>query len=95
VRRFILAALAASIAVPALADQTEGVVEAYDRVSHVIVLTDKTVWQMPGDLSVPADMGRGDRVLIEFTSAGENGITGIRGLTRLAVAVPGSTRSGS
>lgn len=94
-RRFTLAALAASLAVPALADTTEGLVLAYDRAAQILVLADKTVWTLPGDLAVPANLGHGDRVFLEFTSQGEDGMGPVDALSRLAVALPADTDGGS
>lgn len=91
----LAAALAASIAFPALADETEGHVLAFDRKAGVIVLTDKTVWEVPGAISLPADLGRGDRVLFEYESEGEDGLTAITAMTRLATALPEGTDGGS
>ncbi|PTX55752.1 hypothetical protein C8N43_0394 [Litoreibacter ponti] len=89
------AALAASAALPAFADETEGHVLAYDRKAGIIVLTDKTVWEVPGEISLPADLGRGDRVLFEYETAGEDGLTALDAITRLAVALPDGTDGGS
>lgn len=94
--RLILAAtLIASSAMASLADETEGHVLAYDRKAGIIVLTDKTVWGLSDSLSLPEDLGRGDRVLIEYETAGEDGLTQIDEITRLAVALPEGTDGGS
>lgn len=68
---------------PAFADETTGVIVAYDRLQHVIVLTDKTIWEFPGTLELPADLQAGDRVRIDFTSAGDSGVGKINAITRL------------
>lgn len=94
-RILIAAALAVSAAVPALADETEGLVLAFDRKAGVIVLTDKTVWTLPGTVAVPEDLGRGDRVLFEYETAGEDGLTEIAAMTRLSVALDEGTDGGS
>ncbi|WP_199221381.1 hypothetical protein [Maritimibacter sp. 55A14] len=94
--RIILgAALAVFASLPAFADETEGHVLAYDRRAGIIVLTDKTVWVVPGEITLPADLGRGDRVLFEYDSAGEDGLAAINEVTRLAVALPEGTDGGS
>lgn len=98
-RSLIAAALAVTtVAVtplPAFADETEGHVLAYDRQAHVLVLTDLTIWELPNTVLVPADLGAGDRVLLEYETAGEDGLTGIDLLTRLAAALPEGTDGGS
>jgi hypothetical protein len=87
--------MAGLLATPALADETEGLILGFDRVDRIIVLEDKTVWQLPESIDVPADLGRGDRVLIDFDSEGEDGISEITALERLAVALPDGTDGGS
>ena len=94
-RTHLVAALLASVAAPAFADETEGLVFAYDRVDHVLVMKDMTVWTLPSELLVPVDLGAGDRVLIDFTSDGDNGWKSIDALHRLAVALPAGTDGGS
>jgi hypothetical protein len=94
-RLILAAALTASSGLACLADETEGHVLAYDRKAGIIVLTDKTVWTMSGNIALPDDLGRGDRVLIEYETAGEDGLTAIDGITRLAVALPQGTDGGS
>lgn len=89
------AVLAGFIAAPALADETEGHVMAFDRVSNILVLTDKTVWHIGPDVTVPADLANGDRVLIDFVSEGEEGVTEISSMYRLAPALPEGTDGGS
>ena len=94
--RIILGAvLAVAAALPVFADETEGHVLAYDRQAGIIVLTDKTVWSVPGEITLPADLGRGDRVLFEYDAAGEDGLTEVNAITRLAVALPEGTDGGS
>ncbi|MBS0125593.1 hypothetical protein [Thetidibacter halocola] len=75
----VIAALAAS---PVLADETSGTVLAFDRVAHVIVLSDNTIWQLAADQAVPENLVAGEKVTIVFTSAGENGVAKIDSLTR-------------
>jgi len=89
------AVLAASFAVPALADETEGHVMAFDRVANIIVLTDKTVWQLSADMTMPSDLASGDRVLLDFVSEGEEGVTDVHTLHRLAATLPEGTDGGS
>lgn len=94
-RSFLALTLAVLLASPALADETEGLILSFDRVDRIIVLTDKTVWQVPVSLEMPEDLGRGDRVLIDFESEGEDGLTAITSIDRLAVALPEGTDGGS
>jgi len=70
-----IAILASTLATSALADTTGGVVVAYDRVDHVLVLDDKTVWDLTpaGDL-VPEGLSAGDKVTIDYDSAGDSGV---------------------
>lgn len=69
-------------AIPALADNTSGTVLAFDRVAHVLVLDDKTVWNLPPDLILPEDLVAGDPITIDFDGAGENGYGAINSITR-------------
>ena len=52
-------------AIPALADNTSGTVLAFDRVAHVLVLDDKTVWNLPPDLMLPENLAAGETITIE------------------------------
>lgn len=76
-----LAVLAA--AGPARADETTGTVLAYDRLANVIVLRDRTVWQLAATLTVPEDLKAGDRIRIQSAPQGEDGVDKITALTRL------------
>ncbi len=71
-----------TLAAPALADKTSGSILAYDRLANVIVLTDKTHWQLNPQTLVPADLAAGDKVTIDFKSDGDNGAGKIFSLTR-------------
>lgn len=73
----------AILATPALADDTTGVILAFDRQADVIVMVDRTVWQLPVGLLIPTDLAAGDTVKITFTSAGENGIGSVDKLEKL------------
>ncbi|WP_417525496.1 hypothetical protein [Marinovum sp.] len=94
-RNLFAAALVTLTALPAFADETEGLVLAYDRQANVIVLTDFTVWEIPGALEVPADLAAGDRVHFVYETAGEDGMVSIDALHRLARALPEGTDGGS
>lgn len=80
--RVLLTSAALLAALPAFADETSGTVLAYDRVAHVLVLDDKTVWSLPGDLILPDDLVAGDTITIEFETAGDNGVGKINSITR-------------
>ena len=82
-RRYLVAAFApAVLAGPAAADETTGTIRAYDRLAHVIVLEDKTIWEFPGELTLPADLKAGDTVKIDFVSTGD-GVGKIESITRV------------
>lgn len=67
----ILGVMAAS---PALADSTTGTVAAFDRVDHILVLNDKTIWDLSSVVDlVPDNLRSGDKIKIDYTSAGDNG----------------------
>ena len=93
--RVLTAIVASVLAVTAHADATEGHVLAFDRVAGIIILIDKTVWQLGDKISVPDDLASGDRVLLKFASLGEEGVTSISALTRLATTLPADTDGGS
>ena len=81
--RILLSAVTlAALTVPAFADEVSGTVIAYDRVDHVIVLDDKTVWQIPADFTLPDNLIAGDVITIEFEGAAENGIGKLLTITR-------------
>jgi len=69
-------------ALPALADSTGGTVVAYDRVEGVIVLDDKTVWDIPDTLELPENLVAGDVITIDYTSNGDNGVGKYNAITR-------------
>lgn len=82
--RFLLvASLAAAAALPAFADETAGVVNSFDPVKRTLVLTDKTVWGLSADTAVDSDIQPGQRVRISYSTAGEDGITGILSIKRM------------
>ncbi|MGY3437623.1 MULTISPECIES: hypothetical protein [unclassified Marinovum] len=94
-RTLIAATLAILAAVPAIADETEGLVLAYDRQANVLVLTDKTIWSLPSEITLPEDLIAGDRVHLVYDTAGEDGLTKIEAIHRLAMALPEGTDGGS
>ena len=80
-RLILLAAL--GLAPPALADETEGEILAYDRLANLLVMRDRTVWQLGSEITVPADLKSGDRVRLVYQTAGEDGVTRIDSLERI------------
>lgn len=82
-RKLLLSAAFGLAAFPVLADQSEGTILAFDRLAHVIVLTDHTVWNLPATLPVPEGLVQGDQVLFEFDSGGENGMVKIKSVVRV------------
>lgn len=83
--RILLATVfALAAASPVLADESSGEILAYDRKANVIVLTDKTVWTIPAELELPADLVQGDKVQFEFTQKGDEGITAISKIERIS-----------
>lgn len=76
-----IALLGSMLATPAFADSAAGVVVAFDRVDHILILDDKTIWDLApaGDL-VPEGMRAGDHVTIEFDSAGDSGVGKIKAI---------------
>jgi len=81
--RVILAVLAlVSSTVPAFADQVVGTILAFDRVDHIIVLDDKTIWTIAADFVLPDGLAAGDSITIDFQGAAENGIGKILTIAR-------------
>lgn len=79
----ILFAAALLAAAPAFADETTGTILAFDRVDWVIVLNDKTVWELAADVAVPEDLAAGDKITLVYETAGEEGLTKIDSVTRV------------
>lgn len=78
---FLSAALLLT-ALPALADTTTGTILAFDRQADVIVMTDKTIWQLNPKTLIPADLAAGDTVKITFTSLGDDGVASVDALEK-------------
>jgi len=82
--RFVAAALGlAALAAPVAADETTGDILAYDRKAGIVVLSDRTVWELQPGTLIPAYLDAGDRVRIVYQTAGEDGITAIDELERV------------
>ncbi len=89
------AALAALVTSPLMADETSGLIQSWTPKSHTLVLTDKTVWTLPSDLMIPADLGVGDRIILDYQTAGEDGLVRIEALLRIAPALPAGSDGGA
>jgi hypothetical protein len=79
--RTLLAAALLAAATPALADTANGTVFAYDADAHILVLDDKTIWQLGEKTLVPDMLTPGDKVIVDFTSDGDNGIASVQSIT--------------
>ena len=76
--------LLALVAAPALADELEGAILAYDRVANVIVMNDRSVVPLEtfeGEL--PEDLVAGDRVAIVYQSDEDAGISAVQSVERI------------
>ncbi len=71
-----------ALSAPAFADETTGTIVAYDRLSNVLVLTDKSVWILDAKTLVPADLKAGDEITLTFMSDGDSGAKPATGLVR-------------
>jgi len=80
-RTLLTAALALAAAFPAFADETQGVVVAYDRVAHILVLDDMTIWTLDPALALPDGLAAGDGVTIVYEGKADDGIGAIASVT--------------
>lgn len=79
--RLFLAAAFIAAATSAYADTTSGTIAAISSEQNSLTLSDMSVWQFaPGKM--PADIAVGDRITLDFTSAGENGVASVNNVTR-------------
>ncbi len=78
----ILIAAAVLAATPVFADETTGTVLAFDRQADVIIMDDKTVWQLNPETRIPADLAAGDTITINFTSVGDDGVASVDELVK-------------
>ena len=51
--------------------------------ADLIVMSDKTVWQLNADTLIPADLAAGDTVKMTFTSFGDDGVKSVDSLEKL------------
>ena len=79
--RFILPAFLL-LSTAAQADEVTGKVVAFDRVAKVIVMQDKTIFEIKDPAIVPADLKAGETITIDFKQDGDNGIVAIQSITR-------------
>ena len=82
-RTLLAAAAILAVATPALADETTGTVLAFDRQADIIVMGDKTIWQLNPNTLIPADLAAGDTVKMTFTSTGDDGVASVDMLEKL------------
>jgi hypothetical protein len=78
----LIAALSIAAAVPAFADETQGKIVAFDRVAHILVLSDMTVWTLDPALTVPENLAAGDTIEIVYEGKADDGIGAVTALTR-------------
>ena len=81
-RRLFAPLLALALATPAFADETTGEILAYDRVAKVIVLTDKTVYQLSDKTEISENLVAGDTVTITYSGGGDAGIGPVTSVLR-------------
>ena len=81
-RLLALATALTVTALPAFADSTSGTILAFDRVERIIVMTDKTVWELPQSLELPEKLMAGDKITIDFDSNGDSGVGSYNSITR-------------
>jgi len=80
--RFALPLALFVAAAPAFADEVTATVLAFDRVDNVIVLDDKTVFNVTNPEIIPEGLKAGDSVEIIYESDGDNGVKAINSITK-------------
>ena len=81
--RFALPLILFAVAAPAFADEVTATVLAFDRVDSIIVLDDKTVFNVTTPDVIPEDLKAGDTITIDFKSDGDNGVTEIYSIEKI------------
>jgi hypothetical protein len=76
----IAAGLLAASFTPALAESITANVANWDPANRTIVFEDRSALTVPATTTVPADLGRGDQVTIDF-DATEDGVQAVNSLT--------------
>ena len=82
--RTLIAAALLAAATPALADTTAGTVFTYDAKSMTLTMEDNSVWQLDETTVLPETLETGDKVVIDFTSDGDNGVVSVEAITAQA-----------
>ena len=81
--RTIFAAIFLGVAaIPAFANETTGVVAAFDRVDMILVLEDNTIWNLAANQEVPENLRAGETITIVFNGS-ENGVDAVTSITRV------------
>lgn len=83
-RILLSSALVLCAAFPAFADETKGEVVAFDRFARIIVMKDKTVWQLAADTPAPVALKAGDVIRIMYETLGEDGLDKITAIEVVA-----------
>jgi hypothetical protein len=81
--RFALPVILLAASAPAFADEVTATVIAFDRVDSVIVLDDKTVFNVTTPDVIPDGLKAGDTVTIDYKSDGDNGVTAINSIKKM------------
>ncbi len=82
--RTLFAAAFLAAATPAFADTAAGTVFTYDAKSMTLVMEDNTVWQLEPTTVLPETLETGDKIVIDFTSDGDNGVVSVDAITSQA-----------
>ncbi len=82
--RTLLAVAFLAAATSALADTTAGTVFTYDAKSMTLTMEDNTVWQLGPTTVLPETLETGDKIVIDFTSDGDNGVVSVEAITSQA-----------
>jgi hypothetical protein len=59
-------------------------VQSYNSLTNTLVLTQKTVWPLPGTVVIPERLEPGERVRIAHRSNADNGWGGVQTITCVA-----------
>lgn len=80
--RTLLLASLLLCASPTFADETSGQILAFDRVAKIIVLDDKTTWQVEDATEISDGLMAGDTVKIIYVGGGDSGIASITSILK-------------
>ncbi len=81
--RFALPVILLAAAAPAFADEVTATVLAFDRVDSIIVLDDKTVFNVTTPEVIPEGLKAGDTITIDFKSEGDSGVATIYSIKKM------------